>query len=418
MTGQGKQPVFWRTVLLSLLAILLPLAASAAECAGCHRVTVRGAHAVLNCVACHGTVGGELRRTAGRTTVACGSCHPGLEGVLHGAMTHRRSEKAFAGAAFARHDERFFEKNCSGCHLTGCSDCHDGDSHAIDRPWQEECHQCHRGYFVGADYLGRAPREDNLRYQRGPGFDGEKYLKMRPDVHAEAGMGCGSCHSMASLAAGAPARGCRDCHAPDPRVVEHRIAAHREKLECYACHSAWAAQEYGTFFLRIGDNPLGEVFRVRREPGSEYVRSAYLKSQDAPPLGWNAAGRVSPIRPQFIAYYSDLRPGGKVENELVATRWQAFFPHTVRRATVACDGCHHAPRRFLLEEAERRIYLPARDGMALPSFWDSRGQTLVNGRFFTPAEFARLSAATPEFTRSYVEKWQGLIQRVDASSRP
>ncbi|MBE0598216.1 MAG: cytochrome C, partial [Desulfuromonadales bacterium] len=106
---------------------------------------------------------------------------------------------------------------------------------------------------------------------------------------------------MASLAGRGEVRGCADCHQPDPQVLEHRIGAHLEKLECYACHSAWGAQEYGTFFLRLGENPLAEVFRVRREPGSEYLRSAYLKRQDAPPLGRNAAGRVSPIRPQFIA---------------------------------------------------------------------------------------------------------------------
>jgi hypothetical protein len=414
VTGKGKQHILLLTILW-LLVMSAPVAAR--ECMTCHAVTVRGAHAVLVCTACHGDSDGGVRRTADSTVVDCSACHPGLQGVLHGAMAHRRSEKAFAGGAFARYDERFFEKNCSGCHLSACSDCHGEDGHAIVRPGQEDCHQCHRGYFVGADYLGRAPREDSLRYQRGVGFDGEKYLKMRPDVHAEVGLGCGSCHAMASLAAGTPAKGCRDCHQPDPRIVEHRIAAHQEKLECYACHSAWGAQEYGSFFLRVGDNPLGEIFRVRREPGSEYLRSAYLKSQDAPPLGWNAAGKVSPIRPQFIAYYSDLRPGGKVENDLVAVQWKAFFPHTIRRATITCDGCHNAPRRFLLEAAEKRIYLPARDGMTLPSFWDSRGQTLVNGRFFTLEEFSRLSGRTPEFVRSYVEKWQDLVQRVGASSR-
>jgi len=405
-------------MLLLVLTAVPAVAAGAAKCTACHAATVRGAHAALTCAACHGE-DGAARRTAASTLVDCDNCHGDLQGVLHGPMAHRGNERVFAAVAFGRHDEGFFEKNCGSCHLASCRDCHGGDPHAMARPGKEDCHRCHRGYYVGADYLGRAPREDSQRYQRGAGFDGEKYLKMRPDAHAEAGLGCGACHSMASLAAGMPAaKGCRDCHQPDPRVIEHRIAAHLEKLECYACHSAWGAQEYGSFFLRVGDNPLGEVFRVRREQGSEYLRSAYLKRQDAPPLGWNAAGRVSPIRPQFIVYYSDLRIGGTVENALGAAQWKAFFPHTVRRATVACDGCHDEPRRFLLEAVERRIYLPAKDGMTLPSFWDNRGQTLVNGRFFTPEEFARLSGRTPEYVRNYVEKWQNLVNRVDASSVP
>lgn len=418
MAAEGKKHIFWLTAGLLLLAAVPAMATAAADCAGCHAVAVSGAHAALACADCHGRADGTQRRTAGRAAVDCNSCHPGEQGVLHGAMAHRGSEKVFAAVAFARHDERFFEKNCNGCHLSACSDCHGGGSHAITRPGKRDCHQCHRGYFVGADYLGLAPREDSQRYQRGRGFDGEKYLKMRPDVHAEFGLGCGACHTMASLAAGSPAKGCRDCHAPDPKVIEHRIAAHLDKLECYACHSAWGAQEYGSFFVRVGDNPVGKIFQVRREPGSEYVRSAYLRSQDVPPLGWNAAGKVSPIRPQFIAYYSDLRLGGTVENALGAAQWKAFFPHTVRRATVTCDGCHDKPRRFLLEAEKARIYLPAKDGMTLESFWDSRGQTLVNGRFFSAAEVARLGGRSPEYVRSYVEKWQNLVKRVAASSAP
>lgn len=379
---------------------------------------MRGAHAALACTACHGENTGGLQQTA-REVVNCSGCHPGLQGVLQGPMARRGNERVFSAVAFGRHDEGFFEKNCGNCHLTGCRDCHGDDAHAITRPGKEDCHRCHRGYFVGADYWGLAPREDSLRYHRGAGFDGEKYLKMRPDVHAEAGLTCGACHSMASLANGEPAaKGCRNCHQPDPHVIEHRIGAHLDKLECYACHSSWGAQEYGSFFLRVDDNPMGEIFRVRREPGSEYLRSAYLKRQDAPPLGWNAAGRVSPIRPQFIAYYSDLRIGSKVENVLASAQWKAFFPHTVRRATVTCDGCHDAPRRFLLEAEKQRIYLPEKDGMTLASFWDSRGQTMVNGRFFNAEEFSRLSGRSPDYVRSYLEKWKYLVKRVDASSKP
>jgi len=149
-----------------------------------------------------------------------------------------------------------------------------------------------------------------------------------------------------------------------------------------------------------------------------HIRSAYLKRQDAPPLGRNAAGRLSPIRPQFVAYYSDLRHKGGVENVLAAAQWKAFFPHTIRRGTVSCDGCHDEPRRFLLEAENRRIYLPAKDGMALTSFWDSRGQTLVNGSFFMPEEFLRLSSRSPAYVQGYVEKWKNFVERVEEPSKP
>lgn len=409
MTAKGRNYIFWLTAFLLLLAVV-PV--QGAEPGSSQQKPLRGAHANLACADCH------TSDSQGKQVADCSVCHIDQQGVLHGPMAHRRSEQAFTASAFDRYDPRFFEKNCSSCHVTSCGDCHSGGGHATARPGREDCHRCHRGYFVGADYWGLAPREDSQRYQRGIDIDGEKYLKMRPDVHAEAGLDCGDCHSMASLAAGSPGKGCRDCHQPDLRIIEHRIAAHQESLECYACHASWGAQEYGSFFLRVADNPVGDIFQVRREPGSEYLRSAYLKRQDAPPLAWNAAGRVSPVRPQFIAYYSDLRVGGKVENALAAAQWKAYVPHTIRRGTVTCDGCHDDPRRFLLEAADRRIYLPDKDGMTLPSFWDSNGQTLSNGRFFTPGEFARLSGRSPEYIRNYVEKWKNLVKHVDGSSAP
>ena len=402
------------------LVLLAPRSASAAaaECTACHQPSVRGAHATLSCVACHGR-GGDLRRvSAAPDATGCTWCHPGTAAIFQGPMAHRKAEQAFADKAFAGRDGHFFEQSCTGCHVKDCLDCHGPDGHSIARPSMEGCHSCHRGYFVGADYLGRAPREDNLRYQRGPAFDGERYLKMRPDVHAEAGLACGACHGMASLAAGQrTAKTCTDCHQPSPTVLEHRIGGHLGALECWACHSAWTAQEYGTFFVRVGGNQVGEHFSVKRSPGAEYLRSAYLRRQDAPPLGRDAAGKVSPIRPQFIAYTSDLRAPGGEENVLLSAQWRAFFPHTVRRGTVLCEGCHDAPRRFLVEPKAARIYRPADDGLNLESFWDQQGQTLVNGRFLSPEEVARLRARSPAYRRGTIEKWQKFVQPVENSSK-
>lgn len=259
-----------------------------------------------------------------------------------------------------------------------------------------------------------------MRYQRGDTAYGEPFLKMTPDVHAEAGLSCADCHSMASLAAGRiSSKGCRDCHEPKRSVPEHRIPAHLEKMECWACHSAWAAQEYGTFYLRFSDSPSQDLYRVRRDQASEdYVKSAYLRKQDAPPLGLNGRGKVSPIRPQFIGYFTDIRHDRAIweENRLVAAEWKAFFPHTVRRGTVMCEGCHDNPRRFLFEPAADRIYQLQADGMTLTSFWDQSGQKVVNGSFLPAARYRELNRKTPAYRRAYLERWSKLIDHVEASS--
>ncbi len=260
-----------------------------------------------------------------------------------------------------------------------------------------------------------------MRYQRGIAVNGATFLKMLPDVHYSAGMTCGDCHSMVSLAEGKKtSKVCQDCHKPSLKVLEHRIPAHLQRLECYACHSAWAPQEYGTFFLRFRDRRDKDDFDLTPGASAEYLRSAYLKKQDAPPLGINVSGRVSPIRPMFIAYYTDVmtaRNNGP-ENTLLAAEWRAYFPHTVQRGTVTCEGCHDNPARFMLEPESRRIYNLEKDGMGLESFWLQKGQRVSNGSFMDAARYLRMNTKTPAYTKAYIEKWKTFLKRVENSSRP
>lgn len=404
-----------------LVVIMSPVyAASAENCTDCHRVVLRKAHATLPCLSCHlgesNTVGNPA--DAGQQAVGCVVCHKGHERIFNHAMVTRSGEREFVQRTYAKMDSGFFNKNCGSCHVQGCLDCH-GEGHAIVKPSVSACQVCHRGYFVGWDYSGRAPREDNMRYQRGISVNNETFLKMLPDVHNAAGMSCGECHSMASLARGANAsKRCRDCHTPSLKVIEHRISGHMKRLECYACHSAWAPQEYGTFFLRFRDPLLKEDFDLKPGSSPEYLRSAYLRMQDAPPLGVNARGLVSPIRPQFIAYYTDIQSARNngPENTLLAAEWRAFFPHTVQRGTPTCDACHDNPRRFLLEPEKQRIYQLKKDGLRLDSFWNQQGQKVVNGNFMAAARYLAMSNKSPAYTKAYIEKWKTFLNRVEPSS--
>ena len=398
-------------------------AALAAEsCTFCHRIERSGIHRELPCLSCHLDESRTLADPASATHGAsgCVPCHRGYGRLFGQAMATRAPERSFAARSWGTTDPRFFVKTCDGCHLKGCTDCHGKSGHALRKPTDRDCLICHRGYFVGTDYLGLAPREENLRYQRGPAPYGEPMLKMLPDVHAERGMGCSACHSMKSLAAGEKSsRSCRDCHLPDPKIIEHGIAAHLEKLECASCHAAWSPQEYGTWFLRLVDSPSREEYDLRTGD-REWVKSVYLKKQDLPPLGLNRAGRVSPIRPEFIAYLTDIRhdrPVGQ-ENRLLAAEWKAYAPHTIRRGTPFCDACHDDPRRFLLERAEDRIFQLREEGMGLNSFWDRSGQNVRNGAFLPPQRYRAMTVRSPAYKKGYVKKWHQFVNRVDASSAP
>jgi hypothetical protein len=331
-------------------------------------------------------------------------------------MATRAAEKRFSRRAFGAEGDRFFARSCTGCHVAGCDDCHLAAPHAGRRPKAEACTRCHRGYFVGGDYLGRAPREDHERYQRGPeAEDGERYLKMLPDVHSERGMACGDCHTMRSLQEGRrSARTCRDCHPrPSPDVPEHALTAHLEKMECEACHAAWAAQEYGTFLVRAATPEQEEAFAPLASWGP-WQKSAYLKSQDPPPLGLNERGRVAPIRPQFILFATD--PGRGWENRLLAAEWRAFVPHTVRRGTVTCSECHDSSRRYVLEPEAERLYELEKDGLPLRSFWSRDNQAVGNGSFFPPDRYEAMNRKTPEYVRQHLRQWQRILDRAEPPS--
>lgn len=373
-------------------------------------------HGGIACIACHaaGEPAGRDNRIAG-----CVVCHRGHGRIFDHAMALRSGEKQFVQRTYGRVDSDFWDKNCGSCHLQSCRDCH-GDATRIRKPSVAGCQVCHKGYYTGWDYSGRAPREDNMRFQRGFSVNGETFLKMLPDVHYSAGMTCGACHSMISLAEGRKfSKTCRDCHNPGMKPVEHRIAAHLQKLECYACHSAWAPQEYGTFFLRFRDGKMKEGFDLKPGMNGEYLRSAYLKKQDEPPLGINSRGRVSPIRPTFISYYTDImtaRNNGP-ENILLAAEWRAYFPHTIQRGTVSCEGCHDNPARFLLEPESKRIYDLKKDGLSLESFWLQQGQRVHNGSFVDANTYLHLSAKSPAYKKAYIEKWKTFLSHGEHSSQ-
>ena len=340
--------------------------------------------------------------------VRCVACHAGAGGVLKGPMATRSREAAFARRALGSESERFFAESCGGCHVTSCADCHGLGPNRQAKPANEACLRCHRGYSAGWEFEGRAPREEHARYRRGAVSQGEPFLLMLPDVHHERGMVCADCHTMKSLQEGKrSAKGCRDCHAPGVDTSPaHDAAGPMGKVACAACHAGWEAQEYGTFLVKAETAAEKEAFAPLPSLGT-WKKSAHLKRQDSPPLGVDAGGLVAPIRPQFILFATDPRRGW--ENRLLAAEWRPAAPHTIRRGTVGCDGCHGNRRRFLLEKDEERLYPLEKDGLSLRSYWNRTGQRMNTGAFLATERFERMNAKSAEYCRLLVKRWQTFL---------
>lgn len=226
-----------RSTILFIVACLLAISAGSAlageNCRDCHRVVLAGIHAALPCLACHLDEVNTVSDPASMDVraIGCVGCHQGFQTLFDHAMATRKGERLFVERTYGQEDPAFFQKNCNACHLKSCTDCHGGNGHNLAKASDRSCLACHKGYFVGTDYYGMAPREDSLRYQRGEVAYGETYLKMTPDLHAEAGITCAACHSMGSLVAGAKSsKSCVDCHEARKNVIEHRIGAHLQKM--------------------------------------------------------------------------------------------------------------------------------------------------------------------------------------------
>ena len=152
---------------------------------------------------------------------------------------------------------------------------------------------------------------------------------------------------------------------------------HLEKLECYACHSAWAPQCYGCHVkvdysegkrsidwiasgnIRFPDGHTAESRRdgsVKKGPGKVTEARGYLRWEN-PVLGINGEGRVSPIIPGCQQITTVIGPDGTtlVQNKIWRTPshlenggpqgqrgidMAPATPHSIARQARTCTSCH------------------------------------------------------------------------------
>jgi hypothetical protein len=344
----------------------------------------------------------------------CLKCHEDYGNMLNHQMVTREKEKKYAKDTFSGFDKKFFDKTCSSCHVQSCTDCHGSADkpHEIVKPTTETCQECHRDYYIGIEYSGLGQREDHERYDRGIEYKGGKYASMLEDVHFEAGLDCGDCHSMKSLAEGKKSsKSCTDCHDGINDSIEHSIPEHMEKMECYTCHSAWANQEYGTFWIKFEESGFDEYFRWVKRPHIDFAKSSHTKQYTDFPIGINKDGKYSPLRPEFITFTTHIK-GKKVvgvENRMVSNFYKAVFPHTVRRGTVLCESCHANDKRLMYAKDKDRIFHLDKDGLMIRNFFNKDKFRVSNGRFINDEEYKIITDKSPEYKRLVVKKWDQVI---------
>lgn len=144
------------------------------------------------------------------------------------------------------------------------------------------------------------------------------------------------------------------------------VPQHMEKLECYACHSTWAAQYYGYKYvidysknsidwLQSAEkvNPDGTTADLKgryvMQPGAPTYGDYSHMRWENPPLGINGEGRVTPLVGVIQTVGTVIGPDGKTItwNRVAKTadgydaiELAPLNPHTTSKASRDCSDCH------------------------------------------------------------------------------
>jgi len=144
------------------------------------------------------------------------------------------------------------------------------------------------------------------------------------------------------------------------------VARHMEKLECYACHSTWAAQYYGyqyaldyrqrsvdwlkTAEQRLPDGgPADRKGQMSDQPGAPTSWDYSHVRWENPPLGVNGEGRVTPLVGVIQTVGTVIGPDGTTLawNKVAKTKaghnameLAPLNPHTSSRESRDCADCH------------------------------------------------------------------------------
>ncbi|AFM25607.1 hypothetical protein Desti_2938 [Desulfomonile tiedjei DSM 6799] len=209
----------------------------------------------------------------------------------------------------------------------------------------------------------------------------------------------------------------------NPESVPHRIDSHRNKVKCSACHAAWSFQDYGLHLMleerpdywkwatTAGQNDP-QVQQLLRETVGTYAeilpptggaaagtpeehwknpetfdwlsgevrpgawfRGYTERKWSRPPLGLDAQGRISVMRPIFQYVISHVDSGGSVQRD----RWipttgsgtpalimNPYAPHTIGAKGRSCQDCHGDLKAAGLGEGLRGIEKPGFHNLLLP----------------------------------------------------
>ncbi|HEX9757836.1 MAG TPA: hypothetical protein VGB26_08555 [Nitrospiria bacterium] len=280
-----------------------------------------------------------------------------------------------------------------------CIDCHtineihgDGNIY-LKKVYQLEirCETCHgtaQSFGTGITAMGN--RLPNLKIEKSPGNEkGLAKLTLTSKLD-------GKEHPVPQIKEGSG----------EVSVKAHQIQGHIEKMECYACHSAWVPKCMGCHIqmdLTQQAKPIHVSYDHLEKKQSEFglytlidgVREAekdYL-------LGINHRGKAAPFAQRSSVVYTLIDESGKVVykrrpqrtgEDKLGFAHNPTIPHTVRKETRSCASCHESEKALGLGASPTKNYPKLTGFMPEEFLWDR----IVDERG-NPAQETSLESARP-----------------------
>ncbi len=218
----------------------------------------------------------------------------------------------------------------------------------------------------------------------------------------------------------------RDATTPKARSA-HDIPGHLDRMECYACHTAWVPKCMGCHIkldLTRQPNPIHVSYdhlEKRQSDFGLYTQIAGVREAERDYLlGINHRGKVAPFAPRSSVVYTLVDESGKelyhlrpqtTAKERLGFAHNATIPHTVRKETRSCASCHKSRKVLGLGAAATKDYPKLKGFMPDDFLWDrivdEKGRpvqetSMENSRPFNRAEMDRIRNAvkSPAYTEA------------------
>ena len=254
-----------------------------------------------------------------------------------------------------------------------------------------------------------------------------------------------------------------------PMALSHRIPGHIRGMECHSCHALWSYQDFGFHLIRedrpdyekwaplwLQNDPQVQDLLRKNLPLKKDLRSPPLSRDyltgtlspgiwysgwsyrrlESPIFGINERGRTSIFRPlhQFVVSQVDGKGRVVLNSQVLKTKdgkpglgFNPYAPHTIRRETLRCEGCHTNLRalglgnRMAQEDGKGNLSLslpltnPKNGSLNIPFEWealiDEKGtplqtQTRPKARPYNLKEVKRLMAKSRAYKGFYTLFYQ------------